>query len=70
MAPQRVVEKFTDLSNEEVKDLFLVVQKVQKTIEKVHNTNSSSIVIQDGEDAGQTVKVSLFTMNNISNNTY
>lgn len=70
MAPQRVVEKFTDLSNEEVKDLFLVVQKVQKTIEKVHNTNSSSIVIQDGEDAGQTVKVSPFTMNNISNNTY
>lgn len=64
MAPQRVVEKFTDLSNDEVKDLFLLVQKVQKINERVHNTNSSSIVIQDGEDAGQTVKVSTITIYN------
>lgn len=57
MAPLRAVEKMTDLSNEEVKDLFLAVQKVQKTIEQIHNTNSSSIVIQDGQHAGQTIKV-------------
>lgn len=57
VAPFRVVEKFTELSSEEVKDLFIVVQKVQKVTEKVHNTNSSTIVIQDGQHAGQTIKV-------------
>lgn len=57
MAPLRVVSKFTKLSNNEVNDLFLTVQKVQKVLEQVHNTNSSSIVIQDGQDAGQTVEV-------------
>lgn len=57
VAPYRTVAKFTELSNDEVKDLFLAVQKVQKTIEQMHNTNSSSIVIQDGEHAGQSVKV-------------
>jgi len=56
VAPLRPVEKFTELSSNEVKDLFLSVQKVQKAIEQVHNTNSSSIVIQDGKDAGQTIK--------------
>ncbi|XP_060844615.1 deaminated glutathione amidase isoform X2 [Rhopalosiphum padi] len=56
VAPLRAVEKMTDLSNDEVGDLFLTVQKVQKTIEQVHNTNSSSIVIQDGQHAGQTIK--------------
>jgi len=57
VAPFRTVPKFTELSDAETKDLFLAVKKVQKVIERVHHTNSSSIVIQDGEDAGQTVKV-------------
>lgn len=60
MAPLRAMKKFTELSSDEVKDLFLAVQKVQKANEKVHNTNSSTIVIQDGQDAGQTVKVCIF----------
>lgn len=63
MAPIRVVEKFTDLSSYEVNDLFLAVQKVQKVNELVHNAQSSSIVIQDGQDAGQTVKVCKFPLN-------
>jgi len=57
VAPLRAVEKLTDLSKDEVGDLFLAVQKVQKIIEQVHNTDSSSIVIQDGQHAGQTIKV-------------
>lgn len=57
MAPIRTAAKFTELSSDEVRDLFLTVQKSQKVIEKLHETNSSSIVMQDGEDAGQTVKV-------------
>lgn len=62
VAPHRTVSKLTELSSDEIKDLFLVVQKVQKAIEKLHNTNSSSIVIQDGEHAGQTVKVCTTTI--------
>lgn len=57
MAPYRVVTKFTALSEDEVKDLFLAVQKVQKVLEQLHGANSSSIVIQDGKDAGQSVEV-------------
>lgn len=60
MAPVKTMKKFTELSNDEVKDLFLVVQKVQKANELVHNTNSSTIVIQDGQDAGQSVEVCIF----------
>lgn len=60
MAPLRTMKKFTEMSNDEVKDLFLAVQKVQKANELVHNTNSSTIVIQDGQEAGQTVKVCIF----------
>lgn len=57
MASRRIVSKFTELSSDEVKDLFLTVQKVEKVVEQMHNTNSSTIVIQDGQDAGQTIKV-------------
>lgn len=41
----------------EVADLFQTVQKVQEVMEKVHNTESSTIVVQDGPDAGQTILV-------------
>ncbi|XP_050427011.1 nitrilase and fragile histidine triad fusion protein NitFhit isoform X2 [Adelges cooleyi] len=56
VAPLRSMEKLSDLNEDEVKDLFLLVQKVEKTVETLHNTKSASIVIQDGEDAGQTIK--------------
>jgi bis(5'-adenosyl)-triphosphatase len=66
VAPNRVVAKMTELSSDEVQDLFLAVQKVQKVIEKVHVTNSSTIVIQDGQDAGQTIKVCIIFNNLLS----
>ncbi|XKL65920.1 hypothetical protein PGB90_009340 [Kerria lacca] len=53
--PIRVVKKFSNLSSLEVADLFQTVQKVQEVMEKVHNTESSTIVVQDGPDAGQTI---------------
>lgn len=42
----REVKKFTDLTSDEVSDLFNTVQKVQKVIEKDNNANSSTICIQ------------------------
>ncbi|XP_023211076.1 nitrilase and fragile histidine triad fusion protein NitFhit-like [Centruroides sculpturatus] len=56
VASRRCVERFGDLSPLEVADLFSCVQKVQKVVEKKHNSNSSTITIQDGSDAGQTIK--------------
>lgn len=52
----REVKKFTDLTADEVADLFNSVQKVQRVIEKQTNANSSTICIQDGIDAGQSIE--------------
>lgn len=55
VAPQRCVERFADLTVEEVADLFSCVHSVAPVIERVFSSTSLSIVIQDGKDAGQTV---------------
>ncbi|XP_064632288.1 nitrilase and fragile histidine triad fusion protein NitFhit-like [Lineus longissimus] len=55
VSPIRVVEKFADLTPSEVSDLFNCVKRVTKVIEEVHGATSSSVAIQDGPDAGQTV---------------
>lgn len=52
----REAKKFTDLTADEVSDLFNTVQKVQKIIEQENNTNSSTICIQCGEHAGQSIR--------------
>lgn len=56
--PKQNVEKLGDLSEEQVSDLFMTVQKVEKVLNKVYHTTSSTVSVQNGEDAGQTVKVS------------
>lgn len=50
------VKKVKDLSLLELSDFFFVVQKVQSVIEKMNNTESSTIAIQDGVDAGQSIE--------------
>lgn len=52
----REVKKFTDLTADEVADLFNCVQKVQRVIEAQVEANSSTICIQDGIDAGQSIE--------------
>ena len=48
--------KFTNLSTEEVTDLFLSVQKVAQAVSShKKGTNAITIALQDGPDAGQTV---------------
>ncbi|KAG1671761.1 Nitrilase and fragile histidine triad fusion protein NitFhit [Nymphon striatum] len=56
ISPLRVVQRLSDLTCEEISDLFSVVQKVQKVVEKVFNGTSCTVAIQDGPDAGQTIK--------------
>lgn len=55
VSPLKVLKKFTDLSKAEATDLMLLVQRVERTLEKVYQTNSTTITIQDGVDAGQSV---------------
>ena len=50
------VKRVKDLSPPELTDYFSVVQKVQSVIEKIHSTESSTIAIQDGIDAGQSIE--------------
>jgi bis(5'-adenosyl)-triphosphatase len=55
VSPLRVVPRFNDLSSAEVQDLFLTVQRVSRTIERVYSATALNIAIQDGRDAGQSV---------------
>lgn len=48
----------TELTSAEVSDMFCLVQKVQLIMEGVHQATSSTIAVQDGKDAGQTIEVS------------
>ncbi|XP_061893886.1 bis(5'-adenosyl)-triphosphatase isoform X2 [Entelurus aequoreus] len=56
VCPLRQVERFRDLGADEVTDLFNTTQKVANLVEKHFNATSLTIAIQDGPEAGQTVK--------------
>ncbi|KFD53842.1 hypothetical protein M513_05348, partial [Trichuris suis] len=56
VAPQRCVTKLSMLDAEEVADLFMCVQEIERTLEKFYGLSSSTVCLQDGPDAGQTVK--------------
>lgn len=53
--PRRVTPRLSDLSEPEVKDLFLTVQRVGRMIERVYRASGLNVAIQDGADAGQSV---------------
>jgi len=55
VCPRRVVPRLSDLSYDEVVDLFLTVQKVGRMVERVFKASSLNIAMQDGVDAGQSV---------------
>ncbi|BFZ23458.1 hypothetical protein BsWGS_26497 [Bradybaena similaris] len=56
VVPLRPAAQFSDLSPAEVTDLFLTAQRVTEVIKKHFGATSSTLAIQDGSDAGQTVK--------------
>ncbi|XP_025042261.2 bis(5'-adenosyl)-triphosphatase isoform X1 [Pelodiscus sinensis] len=56
VCPLRPVERFRDLRPEEVADLFHTTQQVGNVVEKHFRGTSLTISIQDGPEAGQTVK--------------
>ncbi|KAK9766506.1 Dinucleoside triphosphate hydrolase [Basidiobolus ranarum] len=52
---KRSVARFTDLTPEEVSDLFVSAQSIGRVVEKEFQGESLSVVVQDGPYAGQTV---------------
>ena len=55
VSPRRVTPRFSDLTQTEVTDLYLTVQRVGRMIERVYGATSLNIAMQDGIDAGQSV---------------
>lgn len=53
--PKRKVNKLKDLTPDEVGDLFSTVQRAQKLTESYQESESSTISIQDGPEAGQSI---------------
>ncbi|KAL2091419.1 hypothetical protein ACEWY4_013682 [Coilia grayii] len=56
VCPLRPVERFRDLRPDEVADLFNTTQRVGSLVERHFCGTSLTIAIQDGPEAGQTVK--------------
>ncbi|XP_050097259.1 nitrilase and fragile histidine triad fusion protein NitFhit [Anopheles aquasalis] len=52
---KRPTARLPDLTPPEISDFFQVVCKVQKAAERLYDATSSTITVQDGPDAGQTV---------------
>ena len=55
VSPRRVTPRFSDLTQAEVTDLFVTVQRVGRMVERVFNATSLNIAMQDGAAAGQSV---------------
>eukprot|EP00927_Polykrikos_kofoidii_P071555 TRINITY_DN67816_c0_g1_i1.p1 TRINITY_DN67816_c0_g1~~TRINITY_DN67816_c0_g1_i1.p1 ORF type:complete len:332 (+),score=29.49 TRINITY_DN67816_c0_g1_i1:53-1048(+) len=53
--PRRVVTKIEDLTPEEFSDLWSTVRHVQVVVEDCHGASASTVGVQDGRDAGQSV---------------
>ncbi|CAB3233801.1 unnamed protein product [Arctia plantaginis] len=56
IAPIRRAERNSDLTEDEAQDFYKTIRLVQRLMESVHRANSCTVTIQDGPDAGQTVK--------------
>lgn len=48
--------RLKELNGDEIADFFQTVCKIQRLTEQYYQTNSTTVTVQDGELAGQTVK--------------
>nr|XP_040236178.2 nitrilase and fragile histidine triad fusion protein NitFhit [Anopheles coluzzii] len=55
VSTKRVAARLPDLSPAEINDFFQTVCKVEKVAERLYDATSSTVTVQDGPDAGQTV---------------
>lgn len=57
--PLSSTKRMVDLQSDELVDLFLTTQRVQRGMELFHGVSSSMIAVQDGPDAGQSIEVNI-----------
>ncbi|KAF4552897.1 Bis(5'-adenosyl)-triphosphatase-like protein [Elsinoe fawcettii] len=55
LCSHRIVPHLSDLSTAEVTDLYLTVQKLQRTLKRVYRATAFNVAMQDGKAAGQSV---------------
>lgn len=55
VSPLRVAPHLSDLSKDEIADLFLTVTRIQRTLQRVYGAAAFNIAVQDGKAAGQSV---------------
>lgn len=55
VCPLQVKPHISDLTRDEISDLFLTVARVQHTLKRVYRASAFNIAVQDGEAAGQSV---------------
>lgn len=56
MASKRRAERLNDLTAVESVDFFQMVMRVQRLLGRWHEASSITVTVQDGVDAGQTVR--------------
>lgn len=55
VCPLYVKPRLSDLSRDEISDLFNTVTRVQRTLSRVYKADAFNVAVQDGEAAGQSV---------------
>ena len=56
IVPQRTVQRFYDLTNDEMTEMMSSAKKIGKVVEDLFKATALTFVIQDGKDAGQSVE--------------
>ena len=59
------MERYADMKPEEIADLFQAAQTISGVMEKHYGCTSVSVGIQDGPEAGQSIRV-MFNVNALS----
>lgn len=62
VATKRNIPRLKDMTADEITDFFHTVSKIQRCLESIYGTTSSTVTVQDGADAGQTVKVTIYSI--------
>lgn len=55
VSPLRVKPHLSDLTKDEISDLFLTVTRIQRTLKRVYKADAFNVAVQDGVAAGQSV---------------
>jgi len=55
VSPLAVKPHLSDLTKDEIADLFITVTRIQRTLKRVYRASAFNVAVQDGEAAGQSV---------------